>query len=252
MSYGRWKRHRSKNLAKMSLAELVRSQLQDASPLAKLTAANEHAVSRRTRSKNAAKRQLLDLRNHGTVVGTGYASEPVIAVRWVGNDFVVTRAQYLQPWRDWPDEPSFRARWRSGARATSLVGIGALGFPFGATKEQPWMPDLRPCLESVGVLRLVPPRGRFFENDSMVHWSHHVRDGIYDVWAGMILDKNGDPVWLGQRADDDNKLGFIPCQYNQVKADGHGIATVFRFRQEFVDAMPNLLPQNARLLAAGS
>lgn len=243
-------KYKKKNVSRMTLAQLVESQLQDMSPLAKLTAANKAAVSRRAVTRRKGKAQLLDLSKHGTVLGAGFESELAIAARWVGRDYVVTRAKYLEPWRLWPSDgralSAFRSEWRSGTRTMGIGAINAIGFDFGRRAADHWHPWLKPCLESVGIIRIVPKNGgRFFENDSMIHWGHHIRDGIYDVWAGAKLDKNGDLIWLGQDEDDDQDPNFIPCHYNQIKADGNGVAMVFRFRQEFVDAMP-------KLLAAGS
>lgn len=246
-SFGHW-RGKKTNMSRMSLAQLVESQRQDASPLAKLTAANKAALSRSARVKRKGQAQLLDLSQHGTVLGTGLPSELAVATRWVGQDFIITRARYLQPWRLWPADgvglTRFRSDWREGTRVMSRGALMRIGFDFRGGNETLFhLPLLAHCLESVGIIRIVPKNGgRFFENDSLIHWGHHVRDGMYDVWAGYKLDKNGDQIWLGQDADNDQAEGFIPCHYNQIKADGNGIAMVYRFKQAFVEALPHLLP----------
>lgn len=205
-------------------------------------------MSQRQRKKRTANGSLLNLAEHGKIIGTGRQSELAVAARWMGQDYVITRAVYLPPWRDWPpDGPALRAffaKWRRGTHEVCMAALQDIGFDFGYERGKPWLPALEPYLESVGICRIVPPRGKFFEKDSRVHWPHAVRDGMYDVWAGMKLDKNGNPIWLGQRADDDSnpdKPIAVPCQYNETRADGHGMALIYRFKAEFVEALPHLL-----------
>lgn len=245
--FGFWK-PKKKNVSRMSLDQLTESQLQDANPLAKLTAANKRAVSRRAVAKRKAKSQLLDLSKHGTVVGTGLSSgELAVAARWVGQDYIVTRARFLPNPKEWPEGQFKRqliAEWRSGTRFTCTRAIAAIGYDFG--RKLPgtdWHPNLALYLESLGVVRLVPHSKNLFKGtDTHLEWAHAIRDGIYDVFAGMKLDKNGDPVWKGDIADDEDRPDHIPIHYNQVVSDGHGVAMVYRFRREFIEALPHLLP----------
>lgn len=194
----------------------------------------------------------VDLNKHGKLIYTGVDRELAVAARWLGQDYIVTRAVYLRPWRDWPEQGEdlsrFRAEWRQGSRFMATGALRDIGFDFGFSPRQQWLPKLKPYLESVGVVRIFPPRGKKFEEDSLLHWAHHVRDGIYDVWAGCKFDKNGKAIWLGQDEDDNNAEGFVPCQYSQIKADGNGIAMVYRFKPEFVAALPYLLPGEPKRL----
>lgn len=239
-------KYKKKNVSRMSLEQLVQSQLNDANPLAKLTAANKQAVSRRVLAARKAKSQLLDLSKHGTVLGTGLSSgELAIAARWVGQDYIVTRARFLANPKDWPDgrfKDQLVAEWRQGTRFTCIRAIEKIGFDFGKARGVDWHPLLAQCLESLGVVRLVPHQKSLFKGtDTHLEWAHAIRDGVYDVFAGMKPDKNGDPVWKGDIADDEDRPDHIPIHYNQIVSDGHGVAMVYRFKPQFLEALPHLL-----------
>jgi hypothetical protein len=232
------------NYQRMSLAQLLKTVTM--TPRGKHRASEKHAISRRGLAQRKAKSQLVDPAKHGTVLSTPYhkgqLAAPLIAARWIGQDFLVTVPWYIKPWRDWPagevDMQRFVRDMRQGARVLSTLALRSIhsdeDFGFDI-QTRPWLPGLKPHLESLALVRIVPERGKFFEEDSNIHWGHHMRDGQYDVFAGMKLDKNKRPIWLGQDADDNNKDGFVPFQYNQIRADGHGVAFVFRFKREFVE-----------------
>jgi len=239
-----------KRKPRQTLLDLVREQMREANPELRLRESAQRGMSQREKRKRSANGSLLSLAEHGKVIGTGIGKEPFVAARWMGQDYVVTRSIYIPGWRDWPDSADYRSMMRQSSRALCTRALRDIGYDFGYdARNAPWMPGLKPYLESVGVCRLVPTfvgaakkrKHKFFEDDSLIHWCHHLRDGVYDVWAGMKLNKNGDPIWLGQDEDDNNKAGFVPCQYNQAHADGYGIAYVFRFRTEFVELLPQLL-----------
>lgn len=250
-----WNSNRSRRFAKKkqppTLAELVKQQLLESNPRLRLQEAVERGMmSERAKRKKIANGSLLSLAEHGKVLGTGIGQEPFVAARWLGQDYVITRAIFIPGWRDWPDSADYRSMMRQSSRALCTRALRDIGFDFGyEARMTPWLPKLKPYIERVGVTRLVPTyvgkakkrKHRFFENDSLIHWCHHLRDGVYDVWAGMKLNKNGDPIWLGQDEDDDHKPEFVPFQYNQAHADGYGIAYVFRFKIEFIEALPHLL-----------
>jgi hypothetical protein len=232
------------NYQRMNLKQLLSTITM--TPADKRKAAASHAVSRRTIAKRKAKSRLLDPSNHGAVLGTPYfqgqLAAPFIATQWIGQDFVVTVPWYIQGWRDWPANARHMDLWvrdmRQGARALSTLALRSIspGEDFGFDRQTtPWLPELKPRLESLAIVRIIPKSGKFFEEDSMIHWGHHMRDGQYDVFAGMKRNKRNQPIWLGQDADDNNRQGFVPFQYNQIHADGHGVAFVFRFKKEFVE-----------------
>lgn len=230
------------NFARMTLAQLIKTPM---TPEAKLRAAAKWDMKRRSRQRVKSRAQLVDLSEHGRVLMLPQLRPKerarFAAARWEGRDYLVTVPWFIQRWPDWPQagkaKNTFKANMRQGARAFSTLALRALPVDFGYVEGvRPWLPDLAPMLESVGVVRLVPKHVRkMFEEDSLIHWCHHLRDGVYDTFAGMKLDKNGSPIWLGQDADDNNKPGFIPCQYNQLHAGGHGVVFVFRFKQEAVE-----------------
>lgn len=205
--------------------------------------------------KNAFNRsRVVDLKTHGTVLPSGYFAKgqwaaPLIAARWEGEsgrDFIVTVPWYIPPLGEWPVQDTRSAAWRAwkrnmrqGARALSTAALRSLGRDFGYIEgSRPWLPDLHPCLESMGIIRIVPKHQRkVFEEDSFFHWCHQMRDGLYDVWAGAMVQSDGKVKWLGQDADDNNRAGFIPIQYNQLRINGHGVAFVFRFKAEAMEQL---------------
>lgn len=228
-----------KNASRMSLAQLVS---QYASPRDKLRRSASKTMSRRSVRNRRAKQQLVDLSKHGTVIqappefNTGVLPAAAVAARWLGRDFVITVPWFIAPWRDWSKTfvaGDYIRDMRQGARALSTLALSQLNADFGYVPGVvPYMPKLKAGLESVALARVIPPRGKKFEEDSIIHWCHHMRDGLYDVWAGFKVKRDGKLDWQGQYEDDNNKPGFIPCEYNQVHADGHGVAFVFRFKPE--------------------
>lgn len=200
--------------------------------------------------KQKGRSQLLDPSKHGDVLSTpfldgGQFAAPLIATRWLGQDFVITVPWYIERLTEWPKSRvalrRFEKRMRTGAFAISLFALHKHGpaLEFGFDKRRvPWLPGMKQHLESVAVVRLVPEEGwPFFESDSLLAWFHNMRDGVYDTWAGFSLDKNNKVVAHGQYEDNDYKPDFVQIQYNQARADGHGVAFVFRFKAESLEQL---------------
>lgn len=237
-----------RNTSKMTLAQLIRTNMD---PREKLRAAAQHSMRKRSSKRSLkharARAELVDLNAHGRVL---YMPSPnprgkarFVATRWVGQDYLVTVATYLKPWYEWPEKSrdlnAFNAAVRHGTREACTHALRGLGIDFGFRERlMPWCPLVQPHLESMGLVRLVPERQRkLFEEDGLIHWGHHMRDGMYDAWAGCKHDKKGRPVWQGQNADDNNKEGFVPFAYNQLHSDGHGVTFVYRFKRASMEAL---------------
>lgn len=230
-----------------SWQQLVKSSLM--TPKEKLRAAAKREVGRKQVRARKAKLNLIDPSKHGAVLSTPYFRgkfpAPLIAAEWSGADCIVTVPWHVPRCGEWPAEDSpagheWRRDLREGARQLSIMGLraSAARHDFGYdTLSAPYLPGLKPLIESVGFVRLVPKRGKFFDVDSLFQWFHQMRDGIYDTWAGLKYDKNGKAIWLGQVADHDYHPDFVQCQYNQLHSDGYGVKFVFRFREDIAEAL---------------
>jgi len=176
---------------------------------------------------------------------TGRFPASAVAAGWIGSDYVITAPWFVPRLDLWPkDEKTLRA-WkrdlRQGARTLATLGLRKMGHDFGYVEgKTPWLPELEAHIEHLGIARIVPANTvKLFDVDSLLEWGHEMRDGLYDVYAGLKHDKNGKPIWKGQDADADYEVGpgVIQCVYSQLRLDGHGVGFVYRFKPEALEAL---------------
>jgi hypothetical protein len=206
------------------------------------------------RTKRGLRARSVDPRDYGLVFPSSYLelggdSKTIgVACRWVGDDFVITVPEHLPPWRKWPPDKRIR-----------VPGTGIFIYPFSAFKrywrrstynhcvkaimEFSGITDLRferttgrviglwERLSSMEIVRLAPERLKLFDPDSLVHWGHHLRDGMQDVYAGYVTMKDQRRKWLGQDADNEAHPLYRHVSYRQEKIPGdcYGHQFVFKF-----------------------
>lgn len=160
-----------------------------------------------------------------------------IACRWVGDDFVVTVPDLLPRWRQWPKGWTgltlFIRYWRRSTYGHCVKALmefsGIQGLEFEHTSGR--IRGLRERLESMEIVRLSPRGQKLLDPDSLHHWPHHLRDGMQDVYAGYVLQKDLRFKWLGQEVDNEAHPLYRCVTYREVQeADWYGHQLVFRFR----------------------
>jgi hypothetical protein len=148
------------------------------------------------------------------------------------HDLEITTHIQIDSWRQWPRPGSGHTAMRSYHRRGTHLCCVEVFKKIGCTEIDGGIVGLKDRLEAIGLVRISPKK---LERDSAIHTLHYARDGAYDVLVGMKLDKNGEPVWLGQYEDNEENADFVECQYNQTSIDANGsdfigLRVVFRFK----------------------
>jgi len=206
---------------------------------AKLQASAKRAMSRR--NVQARRRRAIDATQHGQAFAVSLhvdSDRPpqtmVCSYRMRGNELEITAPIMIKRWYDWPPRGrdgklTRMVRYhRRGTHAACVEALRRLGFE----SINGGMVGLLERVEAVGFVRIAPKvKKKFLDTDSAIHTLHHVRDGVFDSLVGMKLNKNGEPIWLGQDADDEEGEDLVSCHYNQIEIGKEiGIRVLFYFK----------------------